>query len=328
NLPQSVKDAATAKAQRLLKQAGGGQNSTKPPRDELVRAQPEGFELRDDGESTPTMVGHFARFNEWTEIDSIFEGNFMERVAPGAFKKTFAEMRQRMRVLFQHGQDPQIGDKPLGPISVLEEDREGAYSEGPCLTAPYVRADILPGCGAGLYGSSFRFSVQREQFDRDAKPSAYNPKGLPERTLKEIAIREFGPVTFPAYAGATAGVRSLTDEFMLARYTRNPEIARKILGSVRLDQVALDSEDLDYLGQMLQLAATYIAEQDEPDDQRNIPKMEAIMAGLVELAQYEASESEEAEDEDDGRNAPPAGAAREGTPVRDAAYTWLDVKRE
>jgi hypothetical protein len=28
-------------------------------------------------------------------------------------------------------------------------------------------------------------------------------------------VREFGPVTFPAYDGATAAVRSVTDEFML-----------------------------------------------------------------------------------------------------------------
>jgi phage head maturation protease len=122
-----------------------------------------------------------------------------------------------MRVLFQHGQDPQVGDKPLGPIDVLAEDKRGAYYEVPLLDAPYVR-EILPGLRAGLYGASFRFSVQREEFDRDAEPSDHNPQGLPERTLKEVAVREFGPVTFPAYAGASAGVRSLTDDFILGRY--------------------------------------------------------------------------------------------------------------
>jgi HK97 family phage prohead protease len=188
--------------------------SERPPRDELVRAISGELELRDNQDDAgPTMVGHFARFNEWTEIDSVFEGNFMERVAPGAFRKTFAENRDRMRVLFQHGQDPQIGDKPLGSIDVLEEDKRGAYYEVPLLDAPYVRDNILPGLRAGLYGASFRFSVQREEFNRDTQPSEHNPQALPERTLKEIAVREFGPVTFPAYPGATAGVRSLTDEF-------------------------------------------------------------------------------------------------------------------
>jgi hypothetical protein len=31
---------------------------------------------------------------------------------------------------------------------------------------------------------------------------------LPERTIKELRLFEFGPVTFPAYQSATAGVRS------------------------------------------------------------------------------------------------------------------------
>jgi hypothetical protein len=56
------------------------------------------------GVSEPTLFGHFAVFNEWTEIDSMFEGHFLERIAPGAFKKTFREQQQK--VLFQHGQDP------------------------------------------------------------------------------------------------------------------------------------------------------------------------------------------------------------------------------
>ena len=226
NLPQSVKDSATAKAKRILA-ANTESNARRPPRDELVRDIGGRLELRetDDG-APPTLVGHFAVFDEWTEINSEFEGNFMERVAPGAFKKTFAENSGRMAVLFQHGQDPQIGNKPLGPPVRLEEDTVGAYYEVPLLDAAYVRDNVLPGLRAGLYGASFRFSVQREAFNRDAKPSAYNPQGLPERTLQEVAVKEFGPVTFPAYAGATASVRSGTDEFLRSRRVRMAELIR------------------------------------------------------------------------------------------------------
>src|SRR4051795_9208562 len=106
--------------------------TSKPPRENLFRAVYPGAELRaaEHGDG-PTMVGHFAVFNQWTEINSAFEGRFLERVAPGAFRKTFAEQRDRMRVLFQHGRDPQIGDKPLGPIRELREDGTGAYYEVP-----------------------------------------------------------------------------------------------------------------------------------------------------------------------------------------------------
>ena len=58
----------------------------------------------------------FSTFNDWYEIDSYWEGTFLERVAPGAYAKTIAEDRSGMRILYDHGFDPQLGNKPLGPI--------------------------------------------------------------------------------------------------------------------------------------------------------------------------------------------------------------------
>lgn len=210
----------------------------RPPRDDLVRAARGGVALRAlapvvDNEAPsanangmPTLFGHFARFNEWTEIESVFEGHFMERIAPGAFKKTFSEGAPK--VLFQHGFDPQIADKPLGAPAVLREDAEGAYFEVPLLDTSYNR-DLIPGLEAGLYGASFRFSVVREDFDRHPARSDSNPEGIPERTLKEIRVRESGPVTWPAYGNTQMGVRSMTDEYLTARMTTHPERLRMLL---------------------------------------------------------------------------------------------------
>ncbi len=39
------------------------------------------------------------------------------------------------------------------------------------------------------------------------KPTKQNPRGLPERIIRELKIFEFGPVTFPAYEATTAGIR-------------------------------------------------------------------------------------------------------------------------
>jgi hypothetical protein len=119
-----------------------------------------------------------------------------------------------MRVLFQHGRDPQIGDKPLGPIDVLEAKAKAAHAEVPLVDASYNRDLLLPGLRAGLYGSSFRFQVNEDHWDRKPKRSKHNPEGLPERTILDMTVREFGPVTFPAYANATAGIRSVTDDFL------------------------------------------------------------------------------------------------------------------
>jgi HK97 family phage prohead protease len=160
----------------------------RPPRDNLVRSIMPGVELREaEDDSRPILNGHFAVFNQWTEIDSAFEGHFMERLAPGAFAQAFLVKRDKIRALFQHGQDPQIGNKPLGPFQELREDKVGGYYEVPLLDTSYNR-DLLPGLRAGLYGSSFRFSVIKEQFERNAPKSAYNPDGLPERTLQEVDL--------------------------------------------------------------------------------------------------------------------------------------------
>lgn len=193
----------------------------RPPRDDLVRAILPGVEVRSAGDGGPrTMHGHFSVFDRWTRIASSWEGTFMERIAPGAFTKTFRETTPK--VLFQHGKDPQIGDKPLGTIRSLTEDGTGAAYEVELLDTAYVR-DLIPGLEAGLYGSSFRFSVIKEHYDPNPKRSAHNPDGIPERTVLEARVPEFGPVTFPAYADASAGVRSMTDEFLLARLAADPD---------------------------------------------------------------------------------------------------------
>lgn len=204
----------------------------RPPKDGLYRARPRlsirAADIANGDEAMPVMEGHFAVFNEWTEIHSYWEGNFMERIAPGAFKKTFSEQRDSMKVLFNHGMDFGIGDKPLGPIEDLREDDIGAFYAVQLLAADYVR-ELVPGLEANLYGASFRFRVIREEWVDDVEPHDENPKGLPERTLKELQVPEFGPVTFPAYPNATAGLRSMTDEFLIARFADDQEQFDRLL---------------------------------------------------------------------------------------------------
>lgn len=206
----------------------------KPPRDGLFRARRDQVNVRSaaDGKM-PTLHGHFAVFNEWTEIDSLFEGRFMEKFAPGAFRKTFKESGDQMRALFQHGRDPVVGDKPLGPFAVLEEDQTGARYEVPLLDTTYNR-DLIPGLDAGLYGASFRFRVVREDVNNDPERSDFNPEGIQERVVKEAEVMEAGPVTFPAYPSATAGVRSVsvTDEFIFQHFASEPERLRAVIAYV------------------------------------------------------------------------------------------------
>ena len=97
---------------------------------------------------SPLRWAIFATFNAWARIDSAFEGDFLERIAPGAFAHTLAHDRNRVKVLFQHGRDPQIGDKVLGVPTLLREDEQGAAYEVPLFDTQYV-AELLPGLRAG-----------------------------------------------------------------------------------------------------------------------------------------------------------------------------------
>jgi HK97 family phage prohead protease len=198
------------------------QENSRPPdgRDTLVRGVFP-LELRAVEGQMPTLCGHFAVFNRWTEINSAWEGRFMESISPGAFRNTFVNNRKNMRVLFNHGKDPSVGDKVLGPIAELREDDEGAYYEVPLYKG--IPELIMEGLRDGQYGASFRFSVMKESMNQTPKESDGNPDGLPERTIQEVRLSEFGPVTFPAYADATAGIRSLTDDFIIRQLVGDPE---------------------------------------------------------------------------------------------------------
>ncbi len=193
---------------------------------DLVRAVPpvRAHEMRADDEGgMPTLVAHFSRFGTWYEIDSYWEGTFLERTVKGAFAKTIGESRDAIKVLFDHGHDPAIGNKVLGAIASLREEPDGPVGEVPLFDTAYNR-ELLPGLEAGVYGSSFRFRVMRDEWDDDPGVSEHNPKGLPERTIKEVRLFEFGPVTFPANPDSTAGVRSLTDHYYERVRARDPQV--------------------------------------------------------------------------------------------------------
>lgn len=205
----------------------------------VCRTQSDLGVLRAQGDGAmPVMEGHFSAFDNWYEINSGFEGNFLERVAPGAFKKTFNDdagkknAGDKIKVLLEHGHDPTVADKPLGVPRSLKEDGQGAAYEVPLLDTSYVR-DLIPALEAGAYGSSFRFRVLHDEWNDQPEKSAYNPKGIPERTVKEVRVAEFGPTMYPANADASAGLRSTTDEYYAGLKRRRPEEYAEALRSTQ-----------------------------------------------------------------------------------------------
>lgn len=196
---------------------------------EVVRAAPLVVRAADtaDENTMPLMEVRFSPFNTWYEIDSWWEGRFLERTVRGAFSKTIQENRDRIKCLYDHGYDPQIGNKVLGTIEDLREDSDTGIGLVQLFDTTYVR-ELLPGLQAGVYGSSMRMRVIKDEWNEEPGVSEHNPAGIPERTILEVRLFEFGPVTFPANQDATAGVRSMTDDFYERLRSREPQQVQEL----------------------------------------------------------------------------------------------------
>lgn len=165
------------------------------PRESLIRHVEFRAEPDDDG---LTLEGYAAVFNEPAMIDS-WEGTFRERMMPGAFAKTLSERSPVM--MFDHGKHPLIGQLPIASIQTLREDSKGLYVKARLadnwLVEP-VRDAIR---SQAISGMSMRMSVVKDTW-------AVGSDRIAERSLKEVALMELGPVVFPAYESTSVSVRS------------------------------------------------------------------------------------------------------------------------
>lgn len=160
------------------------------------RTATEGVELREDGE-TLTAVGYAATFNRLSSN----LGGFVEKVSPLAFAKTVQEAD--VRALFNHEPDHLLGRSTAGTLR-MAEDAHGLRYEidlPPTTLGRDVAALLRRG---DISGSSFGFRTIGDEWSE-------TEDGYPLRTLTEVALRDVGPVTFPAYTSTEASLRSLAE---------------------------------------------------------------------------------------------------------------------
>jgi HK97 family phage prohead protease len=162
-------------------------------------------EVKDDG--SPVLYGYAAVTNEWRLVDYDLEGTFLERLAPGCFARTLAEDRGLAKCILGHGKDSRLGHAALGRITLLEEDGTGLRFECELRDHDGVKA-LVPWLRTGLYGCSMGFDVRDDELVLHPGPSAHNPGGIPERTVRQVRVQEFGPTPIPAYKGTSAGIRT------------------------------------------------------------------------------------------------------------------------
>lgn len=154
-------------------------------------------ELRAEGDKR-TAVGHAAVFGKLSQN----LGGFVERVAPGAFTKTIDE--QDIRALFNHHEDHVLGRLGAGTLRMTEDDDGLSYEID--LPDTTIGRDVATLLARGdVSGSSFGFRVIEDEWGE-------TEQGFPLRTLKQVSLRDVGPVTFPAYTDSKAALRSLAEK--------------------------------------------------------------------------------------------------------------------
>lgn len=161
-----------------------------------TRTVTEPVELR-DGETGPVAYGYAARFDTLSQN----LGGFVERIAPGTFTKTIAEAD--VRALFNHDANFVLGRNRSNTLRLTEDENGLAYEiDLPDTTAGRDVQSLL--ARGDVTGSSFGFRTITDEWGE-------TDEGFPLRTLRTVALRDVGPVTFPAYTAAEAGLRSLAE---------------------------------------------------------------------------------------------------------------------
>jgi len=174
-----------------------------------------------------TLFGYAAVFGTETVIAD-GGGDFRERIAQGAFADSIGAAWPVL--LLEHGQDPSVGNKPLGKLTSIREDTRGLAVEAVVADTSYGR-DLVELLRLGAYaGMSFRFSVRRDRWESPATKG-----GMPLRVLEQVELYELGPVAFPAYPTTSVGVRDVRAPSLLRPGRRIPaRVARDQLASLRI----------------------------------------------------------------------------------------------
>jgi HK97 family phage prohead protease len=149
-----------------------------------------------------TIVGRAIPYGEWTTIRDYF-GDYQEQIARGA--ATEALTRDDVPLLLNHDPSAVLArSRPGGPSTLaLSEDAGGVQIEAglPDTSDGRDVAELLR--RGDLSGMSFAFESLAESWD-------VRPDGTWLRTVESVRLWDVSVVTYPAYSGAAASLRSLS----------------------------------------------------------------------------------------------------------------------
>lgn len=212
-----------------------------------LRTLTEGLSFRSE-DGVLRAGGYAARFGKLSQN----LGGFVERIAPGTFSKTIQEAD--VRALFNHDPNFVLGRNRSGTLR-MEEDAEGlAYEVDLPDTA--LGRDVATLLERGdISGSSFGFRVISDEWGE-------TESGFPMRTLTQVALRDVGPVTFPAYSDASSSLRTLAearslDLSVLVEAAKEDRL-QDVLGASSTEEQITEVEDGDVSRETLTHAARFL----------------------------------------------------------------------
>lgn len=155
-------------------------------------------ELRAEGDGRPVAYGYALKFNKRSKP----LGAFVEQIDPNAATKTLQEAD--VRALYNHDPSMLLGRRGAGTLRTSIDGEGVPYEiDLPNTTLGHDVAELLR--RGDIIGSSFGFRPIDVKWGE-------TEDGYPLRTVMELAMRDVGPVTFPAYDAADAALRSLSDQ--------------------------------------------------------------------------------------------------------------------
>lgn len=179
----------------------------------------EGIEVRAQTEENEAIgfTGHASVFNSRALISG-WMGEWIEEVAPGAFRKTISEADIRM--LINHDENLLLARNRAGTLR-LKEDKIGLATDADMAPTSYA-LDLAISLGRGdISQMSIAFEVVKETWDYDSEPMV--------RTIEEIRLWDVSVVTYPAFTETDASLRSAGFETLCRSLKFDKEQERRFL---------------------------------------------------------------------------------------------------
>lgn len=229
-----------------------------------------------------TVEAYAAIFNEPAEIVDA-DGHYNEVNHPAAFNRSIQHHGGRFPVIYNHGMTvagtpSDRGSVPIGVSVEVRADKRGVLTVaeyGTSELADEVLEAIRMGAvKAQSYGGRF---IRSDPGRRPAGGWRPGPTGLRTVTRMEVAMREFGPTPFPAFAGAAiTGVRA---QLMLGAILAAPADRRAAL----LDHLAtpLDGDPAEDIDAPDEGPVEHQAEEPPVRHSRSIPLSTRIRAARI-----------------------------------------------